>query len=65
MAPAAERNSELVADLAAECPALSKSEMMGICRLSAANQATMGDRSDVIPVTHAAGFGYGQHALID
>jgi hypothetical protein len=66
MMAAAERHGELIADLAVECPALSKPEMMGTCRPPAANQAKMlGDRSNVIPVTHAAGLGYGQHALID
>ena len=66
MVTAAERNSEFIADLATECLALRKAEMMGICGPSTANQARMlGDRSDVIPVTHAAGFGYGQHALLD
>ena len=66
MVTAAERNSELIADLAAKCSALHKPEMMGICRPSAANQAGMlGDRSDVIPVTHPAWFRHRQRALID
>jgi len=66
MVPAAERNRELVADLATECSALNKPEMMGVRRLSTANQArVLSDRSDVITVTHAAGFGPCQHALID
>jgi hypothetical protein len=66
MVAAAERNSELIADLAAKCPALHKPEMMGICRPSIANQAGMlGDRSDVIPVSRPTGFGHGKDALID
>ena len=66
MVPAAERNGELIADFAAECLALRKSEMVGICRPSAANQAGMlGDRSDMISVTHPTGFRHRQHALID
>jgi hypothetical protein len=66
MVTAAERNSELIADLAANCPALHKLEMMGICRPSPADQARMlGDRSDVIPVTRPTGFGHGKHAFVD
>jgi hypothetical protein len=66
MVTAAERNSELIADLAAKCPALHKPEMMGIGRLSPADQARMlGDRSDVIPVTRPTGFGHGKHAFVD
>jgi hypothetical protein len=66
MVPAAERNSELITDFAAQCLVLQKSEMMGICRPPAAYQAGMlGDRSDVIPVTHAAGFRNRQRALIN
>ena len=66
MVPAAERNSELITDLSPERPALRKAEMMGVCRPSTANKARMpGDRSDVIPVTHPAGLGHGQHTLID
>ena len=65
MVPAAERNSELIADFAAQCLALRKAEM-GVCRPSTANKArTLGHTSDVIPVTHPAGLGHGQHTLID
>ena len=53
----AQWNSEFIADLAIERPALRKSEVMGIRRASAANQAGMlSDKFDVIPVTHSAGF---------
>jgi hypothetical protein len=39
---------------------LRKAEVVGICRPSAANQAKMlGDRSDVIMVTHLPGLGQG------
>ena len=66
MVSAAERNGELIADLAAERSALRKPEMMGICRPPAANQARMlGDKSDMLPVTHPAGFRHRQRALID
>ena len=58
MVPAAQWDGELVADLSTECSALRKAEMMGIGWSAAANQAGMlGDRSDVIPVTHSARFG--------
>jgi hypothetical protein len=63
---AAERNNKLITDLASECPTLRKPEMVRICRPSSANQARLsGDRSDVIPVTHPAGFGHCQQALAD
>jgi hypothetical protein len=39
MVPATERNSELIADLAANRPALHKSEMVGICRPSTAEDS--------------------------
>src|SRR5262249_60946781 len=66
MVPAAERNGYLMADFAAQCPVLGKGEVVCICRPSAENQAGMlGDRSDVIPVTHAAGFRNRQRALIN
>ena len=66
MMTAAERNGEFIADLAAECLALHKSGVMGICRPSAANQAGMlGDKSDMIPITDPTGFRHRQHGLID
>jgi hypothetical protein len=52
MMTAAERNGELIADLAAECPVLGEAEMMRIRRPSATDQTRMlGDRSNMIPVT--------------
>ena len=66
MMSAAERNCVLIADLATERPALRKSEMVSIRRLSAANQTRMpGDKFDVISVTNLAGLRYDQHALVD
>ena len=38
MVTAAEWNREFIADLTAECPALRKAEMVGICRLPAADR---------------------------
>ena len=65
MMTAAERNGEFIADLAAECLALGESEMMGIRRPPAADQAGMlGDKSDMIPVRDPTGFWHRQHALI-
>ena len=52
MVPSAQRDSELVADLAAERAALSKAQMMRIRRLPTANQAgLLGHESDVMSVT--------------
>ena len=57
MVPAAQRNNEFIADLPAERPALRKAKMMGICWPSPADQARMlGDKLDVIPVTHPVRF---------
>jgi hypothetical protein len=66
MMTAAERNCEFIADLAAKCPALGEPEMMRIRRPPAADQARMlGDGSDMIPVTQAAGFGHRQRVFVD
>ena len=66
MMPAAQRDGELIADLAAERPALGKSQVMGVRGLSAANQArVLGDRPDVIPVADPARLRQGQRALVD
>jgi hypothetical protein len=55
MVPAAERDGELVADLAAERSGLGKSQMVGVRRPSAANQARLlGDRPDVLAVADPA-----------
>ena len=41
MVPTTEGNSELVADLAAECWCLCKPQMVSICRAAATNQARL------------------------
>jgi len=54
MMAAAERHSELIADLAAKCWRLRESEMVGVCRASAANKASLfGDRFDMLAVSNA------------
>jgi hypothetical protein len=66
MMAAAERHSELIADLAAECRWLCESEMVGICRVSAANETSLlGDGLDMLAVTNAAVHRQRQHAFID
>ena len=55
MVPAAQRDDELIADLAAERPSLGKSQMVSVRRPSAANQArTPGDRLNVLAVAYPA-----------
>jgi hypothetical protein len=59
-------DGELIADLAPECPALGKSEVVGIRGSTTANQTrVLGDRFDVIPVANPAWLRQCQHALID
>ena len=53
MVPSTQGDGELVADLAAERPALRKAQVMGIRRLATTNQTRLlGHMSDVIPVSH-------------
>ena len=66
MMTAAERHSEFVADFEAERSGLSKSQMMWIGRLPAANEAGLrGNKPQMGLVTNSFGFGNGQNALID
>ena len=65
MVSAAERDGELIADLATKCPPLRKPQMMGIRGLAAADQARLlGHLSDMLPVPNPAGFWKGQGALV-
>ena len=57
---------DLIAHLAPERRALRGPQVMGVRRLSPANQTRLrGNRFDVIAVTKPARFREGQHALID
>jgi hypothetical protein len=59
-------DGELIADLSAERPALRKAQVVGIRRLTTANQTRLlGHMSDVVAVSHSARFRQSQHALID
>jgi hypothetical protein len=59
-------NGVLIADLSSECPALGKSQVVGIGGLATANQTRMfGDSFDVIPVMNPALLRKAQYALID
>ena len=66
MVPSTQRHSELIADLAAECPALRKSQVVGIAGLPTANQTRLfGHISDVLAVPNPARLRQSQHALVD
>ena len=59
-------DGELIADLAAECPALRKAQVVGIRGLTAANQARLlGHMSDVIAVANPARLRQRQHTFVD
>ena len=59
-------DSEFIAGLAAECPALRKAQVMGIRRLAAANQTRLlGHMPDVITVSDPARLWQRQHTFID
>src|SRR6516164_3182291 len=65
MAPA-QRNCELVADLAAERMILRKAQMMGIAWLPRADQTgLLSDKPHVLTVANTPGFGMGQHGFVD
>lgn len=66
MIATAQRDGELVADLASERAAFGKAQVVGIRRLPAANQTGMlGHVADVIPVTNPAGLRQCHCVLID
>src|SRR5262249_36194167 len=66
MVPTAERDSELVTDLAAERPGLGESKMVGVRGLAAAHETRLlGDIAKVLPVAIAPRRSDCQHALID
>jgi hypothetical protein len=61
----AERYRELVADLAAERAVLRKTQMMGIARLSSADQAgLLGDKAQMITIAEATGLRMHQHGFV-
>ena len=65
MMSSAQRDGELVADLASERPALGEAQVMGV-QAATANQAGMlGHVSDVIAVTNPARLRQRQRALVD
>src|SRR4029077_9294717 len=66
MVPSAERDSELVTDLAAQRARLSESKMVGVRGLAAAHEARLlGDIAKVVPVAIAPRRRHREHALID
>jgi hypothetical protein len=66
MMPAAQRNGELVADLAAERPALSEAQMMGVRRASPTDQTWLfSNIPDVVSVADAAWLGESKSTFVD
>ena len=66
MVATAERNSELVADLAAQRPALGKAQVMGIAGLPATNQAgLLGDMPEVAAIANPPDHGQGKGGFVD
>src|SRR5262249_27643976 len=66
MVPSAERDSELVTDLAAQRAGLSESKVVGVRGLAAAHEARLlRDITKVLPVAIAPRRRDCQHALID
>ncbi|HUE09384.1 MAG TPA: hypothetical protein VMQ54_00530, partial [Steroidobacteraceae bacterium] len=66
MMAAAERHGELITDLAAECPALSKAQMVCIRGLSAAHQAwLLGNMPKVIAVANPTRLRHCQNIFVD
>ena len=66
MVATAERDSELVADLAAQRPALGKTQMMCIAGLPATNQAgLLGDMPEVIAIANPPEHGQRQGSFVD
>ena len=66
MMPAAERDRELIADLAAKRTGLGKSEVVGIGGLTAAHETRLlGDVAQVLPVAIAPRGGNSEDALVD
>jgi hypothetical protein len=62
----AQRNRELIADLAPERSALGESQVVGIGGLPAANEARLrGDVAHVVTIANPAGFGQRQQAFFD
>src|SRR4029077_4131541 len=66
MVSSAERDSELVTDLAAQRTGLGESKMVGVRGLAAAHEARLlGDIAKVLPVAIAPPRRHTEHALID
>ena len=66
MMPSTQGHGEFIADLAAECPALRKSQVVGIARLPTANQTRLlGYISEMLAVPHSARLRQSQRALIN
>src|SRR6516162_3012622 len=64
--PAAERDREFIADLAAEGTGLGKSEVVGIRRLAAAHETRLlGDIAQMLPVAIATRRSDRENALVD
>jgi hypothetical protein len=66
MMATAEGDGELITDLAAECSALSKAQMVSVAGLPAAHETRLcRDVSDMVAVSNTTWFWQGQGAFID
>jgi hypothetical protein len=66
MVAAAQRHSELIADLAAKRSGLRKPQVMGVARLAAADQAgLLRHMAHVVAIADSARLGERQEALVD
>ena len=61
-----ERHCELVTDSSTESPVLRKAQMMGVARLTSADQTRLlGNKAHVLAIAYAARFGMRQNRLVD
>src|SRR5437868_2084360 len=66
MMSTAQRDGELVTDPAAQCSVLRKTQMMGLARLTSADQAGLpSDKPHMLPVANAPRLGMRQDGLLD
>ena len=66
MMTATERDSELVADFAAERPALGKAQVMGVAGFAAADQTgLLRHKAHMVAIADAPRLGMGENGLID
>ena len=66
MMAAAERHGELIADLAAERPALREAQVMGVAGFAAADQTSLlRHEAHMVAIADASGLGMGKNRFVD